>query len=287
MSTITPVRTTSAGTRGVSFGRVLSSEWLKLITVRSTFWTTAISIVLAGGIALLLGSTYSTDGTGAAAGGGPPGAGGAAVATSASDFALTGTTVSLTFIALIVGVLGVLSIGGEYATLQIRSSYTAVPRRSMALIAKALVVGAWSFVLGLIVSFGGFGIIAAILGSKDLEVVFDGDTVGALLGAASYLAVIAVFAVGLGAVVRASAAGISILTALLFVVPIILNLIGGLLQADWATDVSKVLLSAAGGDLFAAAGSAGLELWAVILTLAAWVAAAWVPALVLTQTQDV
>lgn len=288
MSTTTMVRPASAGTRGVSFARVLYSEWLKLVTVRSTFWTTAISLVLAAGIALLLGATYSTDGTAAAPGGGPGGGGGgAAVATSASDFALTGTTVSMTFIALIVGVLGVLSIGGEYASLQIRSSYTAVPHRSPALVAKGLVIGAWSFVLGLVVAFGGFGIIAALLGGKGLEVTFDGDTVGALLGAAWYLAIIGVFAVGLGAVVRASAAGISILTVLLFVAPTILTLIGALLQADWATDVSKVLLSAAGGDLFAAAGSAGLDLWAVVLTLVAWIAAVWVPALVLTTARDV
>ena len=286
MSTITTVRTTtSAGTRGVSFARVLYSEWLKLVTVRSTFWTTAISIVLAAGIALLLGATYSTDGTSAATGGGP--GGGPALATNASDFALSGTTVSMTFIALIVGVLGVLSIGGEYATLQIRSSYTAVPHRSPALVAKGLVVGAWSFVLGLVVAFGGFGIIAALLGGKGLEVTFDGDTVGALLGAASYLAIVGVIAVGLGAVVRASAAGISIVTVLLFVAPAVLNLIGALLQADWATDVSKVLLSAAGGDLFAVAGSAGLDLWAVVLTLVAWIAAAWVPAVVLTTARDV
>lgn len=286
MTTTTAARSTSAGVHGVSFARVLHSEWLKLVTVRSTFWTTAISIVLAAGIALLLGSTYSTDGTGAAPGGGP-GGGGPAVSTGAGDFALIGTTVSMTFIALIVGVLGVLSIGGEYATLQIRSSYTAVPRRSPALVAKGLVVGAWSFVLGLVVAFGGFGIIAALLGGKGAEVTFDGDTVGALLGAASYLAIVGVFAVGLGAVVRASAAGISILTVLLFVAPTILSLIGALLQAEWATDVSKVLLSAAGGDLFAAAGSAGLDLWAVVLTLVAWIAAAWIPALVLTSARDV
>jgi ABC-2 type transport system permease protein len=264
------VRSTSAGTAGVTAGGVLRSEWLKLVTVRSTYWTTAVALLLALATALLLGLAFRES---------SPGTGG--------RFALVGATGSLSFVALVVGVLGVLSIGGEYATLQIRSSYTAVPHRWPALVAKAVVVGLWSFVTGLVVTFGSFAIIAAFFGGKGIAVPFDGDTVGALIGGAFYLAIIAVFAVGLGALVRASAAGITILSGLLFVVPIVLALIGALVQAKWATTASDYLLSSAGGVLFAPKGTGAIELWAALLTLAVWLAVVWVPALLLTMRRDV
>lgn len=270
MSAITVTTPTTDATRGVTAGGVLRSEWLKLVTLRSTFWTTVVALVLAAGIALLAGAFLKA---------GPAGTGG--------DLVLVGSTASLSFVALVVGVLGVLSIGGEYATLQIRSSYTAVPRRWPALVAKAVVVGAWSFVLGLVVTFGSFAILAGFFGAQGIEVSLDGDAVGALLGGASYLAIVGVFAVGLGALVRASAAGITILAAVLFVAPIILGLLARLTGADWASTAGDYLLSATGGVLFASPGSAAIELWAALIALAVWLAAVWVPALVLTQVRDV
>jgi ABC-2 type transport system permease protein len=256
-------------TDGVTFARVLRSEWLKLVTVRSTFWTTAVALLLAALTALLFGAAVD------------PGSRGG------STVALTGSTVSLSFVALVVGVLGVLAIGGEYATLQIRSSYTAVPRRWPALVAKALVVAAWSFVLGLVITFGSFGVIALLYGGKGVAVSLDGEAVGVLTGGAVYLAVIGAFAVGLGALVRASAAGITVLAALLFVAPIILALIAGALQAEWAAHVNDFLLSNAGSVLFTRPAVAPIALWAALLALALWLAAVWVPALVLTRVRDV
>ncbi|MFD1722301.1 ABC transporter permease [Amnibacterium endophyticum] len=258
----------------LSPGRVLRAEWLKLTTVRSTFWTSAVALVLAALAAVALGLTFSRQ-EGAANGG---------VSTSVL---LIGSTISLSFVGLVVGVLGVLSIGGEYATQQIRSSYTAVPRRWPALVAKGVVVGLWSFALGLVITFGSFGLLALFFGARGLTVSLTGDVVGGLVGGAAYLAVIGVFAVGLGALVRSSAAGITALTALLFVAPIILNLLAALLRADWAARAGDFLLSSAGSDLYAAPGNGGLQLWAAALTLAVWVAAVWLAGIVSTQRRDV
>lgn len=270
MSAVTTARQSNAGSTGVTAAHVLRSEWLKLVTVRSTFWTTAVALLIAAAAALLLGAALQPD---------PAGDG--------EGLAILGSTVSLGFVALVVGVLGVLSIGGEYATLQIRSSYTAVPRRWPALVAKAVVVAAWSFVLGLVVTFGSFGILAGLFGAKGVAVSFDGDVVGALVGGALYLAVVAAFAVGLGALVRASAAGITILAALLFVLPTIIDLVAAVTRAGWASNIGNFLLSSAGGTLFAAPGSAAIELWAALVALACWLAAVWVPALLLTAARDV
>jgi ABC-2 type transport system permease protein len=268
MSTTTTVRASSAGTQGVTAGGVLRSEWLKLVTVRSTFWTTLVALLIAGGISLLAGSVVGTDRAG-------------------GETALRVATGTLSLVALVVGVLGVLSIGGEYSTLQIRSSDAAVPRRWPVPVAKAVVVGVWSFVLGLVVTFGSFGLLALLLGGRGVSVTFDGDTVGALLGGASYLAFIAVFSVGLGTLVRAPAAGITVVAALLFVAPIIVALFAALTGADWLSTVNDYLLSSAGGVLFAPKGAAAIELWAALIALACWLAAVWVPALVLTMRRDV
>jgi ABC-2 type transport system permease protein len=268
MSTTTIARASSAGTRGVTAAGVLRSEWLKLVTVRSTFWTTLVALLLAGGISLLAGSVVGTDRAG-------------------GETALRVATGTLSLVALVVGVLGVLSIGGEYSTLQIRSSDAAVPRRWPVPVAKAVVVGIWSFVLGLVVTFGSFGLLALLLGGRGVQVAFDGGTVGALLGGAAYLTFIAVFAVGLGTLVRAPAAGVTVVAALLFVAPIIVALFAALTGADWLSTVNDYLLSSAGGVLFAPKGSAAIELWAALIALACWLAAVWVPALVLTMRRDV
>lgn len=267
-ATTNAVRSTSAGGRGVSTGGVLRSEWLKLVTVRSTFWTTVVALLLAGGISLLAGAAIGADRAG-------------------PDTAVRVSTGILSLVALVVGVLGVLSIGGEYSTVQIRSSTAAVPARWPIPVAKGVVVGVWSFVLGLIVTFGSFGLLALLLGGKGVKIAFDGDTVGSLVGGATYLAVIAVFAVGLGALVRVPAAGITVVAALLFVAPIIVALLGALTGADWVTTVDQYLLSSVGGVLFAAKGTAAIELWAAVIALICWLAAVWVPALVLTMRRDV
>lgn len=258
----------------LSPARILHAEWLKLITVRSTFWTSAIALLLAALATTALGLTFSRqDGT--TNGGVSP------------ALLLLGSTLSLTFVALIVGVLGVLAIGGEYTTQQIRSTYAAVPHRWPALTAKGLIVGAWSFALGLIITFGSFGLLALFFGGRGLTVTLDAGVLGGLIGGAAYLAAVAVFAVGLGALVRSTAAGITILTALLFVAPIILNLLAALLRADWVGTLSSYLLSAAGSDLYAAPGSAGLPLWAATLTLVIWIAATWTLATITTLRRDV
>ncbi len=251
MSVAAAVRTSSAGTRGVTAGGVVRSEWLKLVTVRSTFFTTLVAILLAGAISLLGGAFLPADRAGA-------------------DSALRIASGTLTLVALVVGVLGVLSIGGEYGTLQIRSSDAAVPSRWPVLVAKGVVVGAWSFVLGLVVTFGSFALTALLLGGKGVAITFDGDTVGSLIGGASYLAIIGAFAVGLGGLVRASAAGITVMAALLFVAPIIVALLAALTGADWLSHVNDYLLSSAGGVLFAAKGTASIELWAALIGLACW-----------------
>jgi len=253
----------------VTPGGVVASEWLKLVTVRSTFWTTAVALLLAALVALMVGAFAD-----------PPDAG------AGTRLALTAASVTLGLDALVLGVLGVLSIGGEYATLQIRSSFTAVPARWPVLVGKAFVVAAWSFVAGLVVTFGGFGIVAGLLAAKGVPIGLDGPTAGSLLGGAAYLAIVGAFGVGLGSLLRASAAGITVLAAILLVLPSILTIAGGLTRTEWLSDAARSVLSSAGQVLFAAPGTAESPLWAAVVALAVWLAAVWVPAVLVTRARD-
>ncbi|MET0590911.1 MAG: ABC transporter permease subunit [Naasia sp.] len=259
----------------VSFLGVLRSEWIKLTTVRSTYWTIGIAVLLAFGMAALLGLTFSLPGSGAPAG-------------AAAAFGLQAATISLTFVALPIAVLGALAVTGEYGTGMIRSSFQAVPRRLPVLAAKAIVIGATGLVVGLVTTFGSFLIAAPLMGAQGTApALSDEGTVAGLIGGAVYLAVVAVFGLGVGALVRNSAAAISIAVGLLFVAPIVLSLLGALLQAEWAQEASKYLLSNAGADLYAPPAGGVLELPIALAALAGWLLAAWIPALVLTRTRDV
>ena len=86
------------------------------------------------------------------------------------------------FTVLIMGVLGALSITSEYASGLILSSLTAVPARTPMLLAKALVVAALGFAVGVLSSFGGALIAALTLGSGGFSALADPAVLVSLLG---------------------------------------------------------------------------------------------------------
>ena len=67
---------------------------------------------------------------------------------------------------LALGVLGVLAVTSEYSTGMIRTTFTAAPQRGTVIAAKAAVFGAASFVVGAVVSLFTFLVGQAILGDR-------------------------------------------------------------------------------------------------------------------------
>src|SRR5690606_8097651 len=123
---------------------------------------------------------------------------------------MTATTVPIGFSVLAAAVLGCLVITGEYGTGMIRSTMTAAPKRLSALFAKAVVIG----VVVLVVSFISLALGAlasgAILGTADITVDPSDSRVWlTLLAAAGYPALVAVFSVGVGTMLRNSAGAIA------------------------------------------------------------------------------
>ncbi|WP_350349724.1 ABC transporter permease [Agromyces sp. G08B096] len=268
MTTITPAGThPSQGARAtrLTFGGVLRSEWIKLRSLRSTVWSYVLVIAISLGMALLMSFSILNGMNGGMDLQSAP-------TEQQHELVLQSATFGVYFGQLVVGVLGVLVISGEYTTGMIRSTLTAVPRRLPALAAKAVVLFAATFLVGLIADLAAYVTSTVVFGT-DLE-LFDADTLLTLAGGALYLALVAVFALGVGTVIRSSAGGIAAVLGLLLLLPTVLQLI----PADWSHDAIPYLLSSSGMTMFTAIGADDAEIvgpnaWQSLLVVLAWVGA--------------
>ena len=275
MSATMIARPTAASLPRLSAVGILRSEWVKLRSVRSTVWSYAIIVVVSFAIALLLAATIDYDGAA------PP-------AEMQTSIVLQASTFGIYFGQLIVGVLGVLTISGEYSTGMIRSTLTAVPKRLPALAAKALVLFVTTFVVGLISVFGSLLIASPLLAASGVEADYgDGALIGNLLLAALYLALVAVFALGLGTILRSSAGGIAASLGTILLLPTIVSLIAALTQAEWANDLMPYLFTNAGTGMYTPSlGGEGLGQGQNTLVVLAWVAVSLVGGALLLKRRD-
>ncbi|MGO4594031.1 ABC transporter permease subunit [Leifsonia sp. 2TAF2] len=267
----------------LNFFRVVRSEWIKLRTLRSTFWTLISAVVLVVGIAALVAFAIPDKTTLLAR---VPATQHAAVEAQAAGFTLTAATAGLTFASLVIAVLGVLVISGEFSTGMIRASFTAVPRRFPVFAAKTLVLFVVAFVVGLISSALSWAVAVPVLTGKGYTGdLFAADTLWAILGAGVYLGLVAVFALGVGAILKSTAGGIAGALGVLLVLPIIAGLVSGLTQTQWLADAQRYLLSNAGQGMSGVANG-GVEPWVNVLTVLAWTVVSFVVGAVLLQRRD-
>jgi ABC-2 type transport system permease protein len=276
MSTIAPVSAPASTFvptgGGTSFAGSLRSEWIKLRTVRSTIWSYATVIVISLGLAVLMSAALDFR----------PGD---VPEESQATFVAQAATFGVFFGQLVVSVLGVLAISGEYSTGMIRSSLTATPKRLPMLAAKAVVLFVCTLVVGLISTVLSALAAAPILAGKGITAApTDPDLLLPLLGGALYLALVSVFALGVGAVLRSSAGGIAAALGVVLLLPIVLSMI----PAAWAADSLPYLLSNAGLAMFGLNefGPAGLEVWQNVLIVVGWMAVALAGAAVLLKRRD-
>ena len=194
--------------RGVTFPRVLRSEWTKLWWLRSTRWSLFLGTLLTIAFPVLFAFVTSSHWGGMS----PQ----ERADRSPMDIALAGVNVAQ----LAIAVLGVLVISGEYSTGMIRSSFMAVPRRLPVLWAKLTTYGFVTFVLMLASSFISFFAVQAIVKRRHLQhALSDPHALRAVIGAALFLTVLGALGLGLGALIRNTAGGIAAFVGLLFVLP--------------------------------------------------------------------
>jgi ABC-2 type transport system permease protein len=141
------------------------------------------------------------------------------------------TNRSLTGIALaslLVGVIGALAITGEYGTGTIRSSLSATPRRSLLLGAKVAVVGAISLVVGEVMTFTCFFTGQGILsGRAPSATIGQPGVLRAVVLTGAYLALLALFGLGLGLIIRHTSGAIATFVGCTLLLPILLQSVPG------------------------------------------------------------
>jgi ABC-type transport system involved in multi-copper enzyme maturation permease subunit len=257
-----PVSATVAGP--VTQVRVVRAEWAKLRALRSTRWCGLTAVVLIVG----LGAAIAGSGT--------------AYHVSAGNSAAKGVSAALLgllFAQLVIGVVGVLAFSGEYGTGMIRATLAVVPSRLPVLWAKVIVLVGLVLPMTLLCAVADFFTATAIVSSRGGSVISltDPGVLRTVVGSSLYLTVVVVIGLALGALLRKTAAGLSVFAAVFFVVPIV---VGALPQN--ITGFAPYLPSNAGGALWGSpldtahalspwTGFAVLCGYAVVLTgLAAW-----------------
>ncbi|QTE28296.1 ABC transporter permease subunit [Pengzhenrongella sicca] len=248
--------------------RVARSEWSKFASLKSSWITILAAVVVIVGFAVLATAVTSGDVAGPPGGGG----GGGQMASDPTSLSLAGASLAQ----IILGILGILVISGEYSSGMIRATLAAVPRRLPVLWGKAAVIGLVSLVVSVPSVLIAFFLGQAILGDG-ANVSFSDDGVAqAVLGTGAYLAAVALLGVALGALLRNAAGAIGALFVLLLLAP---SLLGLVLPSSWEDSILPYLPSNAGaaftsvvptdGLLSTGGGAAVLVAWIVVLLGAA------------------
>ncbi|MET0864867.1 MAG: ABC transporter permease subunit [Nakamurella sp.] len=191
---------------------------------------------------------------------------------------------------VVIAVFGVLSVGAEYSSAMMSTTLIATPRRGAVLLAKALTIAGPVLVAGGI-AVGGSMLAGELLlpggtwaGHRPWE-VSDPSVIRAGVGTVLYLVLVAVLGLGIGTVVRSSAAAIGIVLGLLFVLPI---LAGVVTDPDWRRLLEQISPSTAGLAIQATTDLGGLSIspWAGLGVLALWAVAALALGAVILRFRD-
>jgi ABC-2 type transport system permease protein len=245
----------------VPFRALLGSEWVKLRSLRSTWWCVAVYVDVAAGAGWLAAGTTHT----------------ASSAGSAMTAVLTGF--GLAQPALLV--LGVLAMSAEFGSGMALASFAAVPRRTRVLVAKTVVVAGVGALLTAVA-----GVLCALAAHTLIDVPG-----GVALGTAEVLRPLAVqvgaatlvglLGLALGTLLRSTAGAVGAGLALVLVLPPALALIGGRTGGRISQALPELRV---GEEAFFSVPTG----WAAgLLITVAWVVVAWAGAAVLLERRDV
>jgi ABC-2 type transport system permease protein len=293
-----------AGLRGA-----LASEFTKLRSVRSTYWTLGALFVVSVGLGIAVA------------------AGTAANVTNhpfqkiAFDATQTSLGAFFELGQLIIAVIGAMVITSEYSTGMIRTSLTAQPRRGVVYAAKAIAFTAVTLVISVVTAFVAFlagqamyassGVGASLFHAVKIpangsvsclqripagpgappgaftcaqgkrvvtvtawDVIHPSTVLAAIIGTALFVTIVALIAFGVGSIVRHTAGTIATVIALMFIVPLLENT----LPTDWHNDIMRFLPDAANQVVSVTVGPTSQNLWSAWPQLG--VTALWAAALV-------
>ncbi|MFG6190905.1 ABC transporter permease subunit [Nonomuraea sp. JJY05] len=208
---------------------VLTSEWLKVRSLRSTHLILGLSlgtVLLGFGLAVMAANMYDT----------------APAARRPAARIADLEEVIVIVPQLCMGILGTLAITSEYVTGLIRTSLTIVPRRWPVLVAKSAIVGAIGLIIGLVTVFGTYFVTRWVLGDRFSGAYADPftDRLPLLIAISLTVPTFALLGLGLGALFRSTAASIATLAGLVYVIPMII----GNIPEPWSERLGSVMIGA-------------------------------------------
>jgi ABC-type transport system involved in multi-copper enzyme maturation permease subunit len=206
-----------------SLSNALRSEWIKIRSVRSTVITLGVMIILGIGISDLASL-----------------AGRAAVSRHAHHIIqpVSQSLSGMLLAQIVIGVLGVLAFTGEISSNTIKTSVAATPNRTVLLTAKLITFSVISVVVSEVIAFVCFFTGQAIMsGPIATASLSQTHVLGAVAGTGLFVALLSVFALSLGVIIRRSAGAISAFVGIYLVLPLLV----APLPSPYSTDISKFL----------------------------------------------
>lgn len=260
-----------------TFGGVFRSEWIKLTSLRSVRVTILLTFLAGAGLSLLGALSMSTR------------VEDVQNSSALVEYLLLGPLqVPVMFLSLLFGVLGVFAFSSEYSSGMILSTLAATPNRGRVFTAKALAVTVLA-VLTAIATLSAGQLLGIMVLPESAQVLTDPTYLLGLSGAMIFLIGMVLLAYGIAGILRSTAGGITVMTALTFVLPIILG-VGVAAGWAWIGWVHERLPMMLAGSLINVTApnleSAAMSWPHAALTVLAWVAIAVIPAAILFQKRD-
>ncbi|EKX66546.1 ABC transporter permease [Streptomyces ipomoeae] len=251
--------------------QVVRSEWTKIRSVASTVWTLSLAVVvtIALGVLISLLSEREFD------------------AMSRED-RLSFDPTFISFAGMSIGqlamiVFGVLVVSNEYSTGMIRTSLAAVPQRGTFLFSKIAVATALAFAVGLATSFVAFFLGQAMLGEHKAH-IGDPGVLRAVIGGGLYMTLIAMFSMGVAAMLRSPMLSLGILMPFFFLIS---NILG---NVDATEKIGRYLPDQAGSSVMRVVTPVDDDIpygpWGGLAIMALWTVAALLGGYLALQRRD-
>jgi len=233
------------------------AEWTKLRTVAGPSWLLAAMVMLSVGLSAAAVAATTCPAVGCVI--------------DATKLTLSGVVLGQAVAAM----FGVLAIGTEYSTRTMLATVTAVPRRGIVLVAKAVTATVPVMLASALAVLGSLIAGWLILPGRGLPPVSlsEGPTLRAAAGSVLYLALICLLSLGIASAIRSSAAAVGLVLGLLYLSPVLLTFVT---DPDWKRRIEQIAPSNAGLAIQATTDLANLPIspWAGLGVLATWSASA-------------
>jgi ABC-2 type transport system permease protein len=250
--------------------KLFRSEWIKFKTLRSHWVLLASVFVLGLGMAALAVGFYDAE---------PDVPREALNNTESLISAILGFSTPVAGILL--AVLGVMAMGGEYKSKTVLPSFSAAPIRSEVIAAKGIVLAAVALVTSVLLVAVNVPIGIFWLDQKGFDIDFGADNLlQAAGGSVLYLVVLALFGYGLGLILTNQSLAIT----LVIIMPLVVDqALAALIPGDW---IKQVLPFTAGSALFQPGGTENVEVWQGGAILGLWVSAVVIAGGIVFERRD-